>query len=367
MLNLGDAGRRDEEVLKELPDPVVLDDGIWAERSARRLDFYGALSATDTGASGLSLLLLDLYGAALRFEIGEFERTFLRLLATYVPFDTAWTGVATLTPAGPITHSSFLFGLPAQFFTDWKQVRHCDPLGDLNALIQGKAAVASVLDADIDLRFRDWAAKYGLAYMLRICTLDNRFGLSTFLSIYRHALNRPFSPEEKQRIEEIIPHLAAAREINRSSHLARLQTETMNTTARAICDSYGVLHQMDDSFAHTLASEWPDWTGAKLPDALIDQLRHRSSIPFVGNAIHIRLSKVAGLYLVESRPRSLLDRLSPQELAAVRYFGEGISYKEVARRMGLSPSTVRHYLRCAYKKLGMHDKGQIASVLKLET
>lgn len=31
--------------------------------------------------------------------------------------------------------------------------------------------------------------------------------------------------------------------------------------------------------------------------------------------------------------------------------------------MAISPTTVRRYLRCAYRKLGMHDKSQIASVL----
>lgn len=30
--------------------------------------------------------------------------------------------------------------------------------------------------------------------------------------------------------------------------------------------------------------------------------------------------------------------------------------------MAISPTTMRHYLRCAYRKLGMHDKSQIASV-----
>lgn len=31
--------------------------------------------------------------------------------------------------------------------------------------------------------------------------------------------------------------------------------------------------------------------------------------------------------------------------------------------MGISPTTVRHYLRCAYRKLGMHDKSEIPRLL----
>lgn len=364
-MNAGQDAYREVEAFTELPDPIVLDDGDGIYRPPRRADFDGTLAAAGAPSDGLSLLLLDLYGAAIRSEIGEFERTFLRLLADYVPFDAAWTGVATLRPDGPINHNSFLYSLPVQFFTGWKAVRHCDPLCDPSRLIYGKAAMASVLDATIDLEFRDWAAKYGLAYLLRVCALDNRFGLTTFLSVYRRALDRPFSEEEKQRMEHVIPHLAAALEINRSSHLVRLQGETINTTARAICDSYGLLHQVDEGFANLLASEWPEWKGGKLPLALIDHLRRSGVLPYTGDVLRLRFTKVAGLYLVEVRQRSLTDRLSPQEFTAIRYYGEGISYKEVARRMNLSPATVRHYLRCAYKKLGMHDKGQIANALTL--
>jgi len=31
--------------------------------------------------------------------------------------------------------------------------------------------------------------------------------------------------------------------------------------------------------------------------------------------------------------------------------------------MAISPTTVRRYLCCAYRRLGMHDKSQIAGVL----
>lgn len=362
-MNAGQHVYHDAEPLDELPDPIVLDRNDRVDPPPRRADFDGTLAAAGAPSDALSLLLLDLYGAAIRSEIGEFERTFLRLLADYVPFDAAWTGVATLRPDGPVNHNSFLYGLPVQFFNGWKQVRHCDPLCDPRRLIYGKAAVATVLDAAIDHEFRDWAAKYGLAYLLRVCALDNRFGLTTFLSIYRRALDRPFSEEEKQRMEHVIPHLAAALEINRSSHLVRLQADTINTTARAICDSYGLLHQVDEGFVQVLADEWPDWKGGRLPSPLIDHVRRGAVLPYTGEVLRLRFTKVAGLYLVEVRQRSLTDRLSPQELTAIRYYGEGISYKEVARRMNLSPATVRHYLRCAYKKLGMHDKGQIASAL----
>jgi DNA-binding CsgD family transcriptional regulator len=124
-----------------------------------------------------------------------------------------------------------------------------------------------------------------------------------------------------------------------------------------------VLHHADRGFDAMLQAEWPAWQGARLPEPLVAHLPRQPGQPFVGDALRILCVPVAGLFQLEARPRSLLDRLSPRELAAIRFYGAGRSHKEVAQQMDISPTTVRHYLRCAYRKLGMHDKSQIASVL----
>lgn len=48
--------------------------------------------------------------------------------------------------------------------------------------------------------------------------------------------------------------------------------------------------------------------------------------------------------------------LSPREQEALRLAGEGLSAKEVARRLGLSPGTVRNLLSEAYLKLGAKNR-----------
>ncbi|OXH82036.1 helix-turn-helix transcriptional regulator, partial [Burkholderia multivorans] len=127
--------------------------------------------------------------------------------------------------------------------------------------------------------------------------------------------------------------------------------------------NFGVLHHADHGFDDVLRAEWPAWSGTRVPEPLVAHLRRHAAQPFVGTALRIGCVPVAGLFQLEARPRSLLDRLSPRELAAIRYYGAGRSHKEVAQQMAISPTTVRHYLRCAYRKLGMHDKSQIAGVL----
>lgn len=356
--------RQDIDALRDVPAAIVLDEAAWPPLAPRRRDFDGVTQTPGAASRELSLFLLDLYAVASRASIGEFECRFFQLLSRYLPFDAAWTGVANHTPGGPVMHNSYLYRLPHAFFTDWKRVRDCDPLAHRTLHgAYGRAAILSVVEPGLDGRFRDWCVKYGLAQLMCVCTLDRRFGLTTFLSIYRHALNRPFTEEDARRYEDVIAHLAAALTINRAAQLTRLRSEAAASTVRAICDNFGVLHHADAGFGAVLRSEWPDWAGSRLPPAFVEHLRRRVSQPYSGDALCMRCMPVAGLFQLEVRPRSLLDRLSPRELAAIRYYGEGRSHKEVAQQMEIAPATVRHYLRCAYRKLGMHDKSQIGGVL----
>jgi len=58
-----------------------------------------------------------------------------------------------------------------------------------------------------------------------------------------------------------------------------------------------------------------------------------------------------------------LAPLSPREAEVARLFGQGLSYKAVARALDTSPATVRHHLRQAYAKLGITSKVQMARLV----
>jgi DNA-binding CsgD family transcriptional regulator len=58
------------------------------------------------------------------------------------------------------------------------------------------------------------------------------------------------------------------------------------------------------------------------------------------------------------------DGLAPRERTAAMLFAAGHSYKEIARMLALSPSTVRTYLRNCYLQLGVKSKVELGSVLR---
>jgi DNA-binding CsgD family transcriptional regulator len=50
-------------------------------------------------------------------------------------------------------------------------------------------------------------------------------------------------------------------------------------------------------------------------------------------------------------------------LSAATLYAHGRSYKEIASSLGLSPATVRTYLRSAYTQLGVKNKVELIAAL----
>ncbi len=60
---------------------------------------------------------------------------------------------------------------------------------------------------------------------------------------------------------------------------------------------------------------------------------------------------------------STIDDLTPQEAHATRLLAEGATVREAAGQMFLSPKTVEAHLGRAYRKLGVHNRAQLAVAL----
>jgi DNA-binding CsgD family transcriptional regulator len=128
----------------------------------------------------------------------------------------------------------------------------------------------------------------------------------------------------------------------------------------AVCSPLGVLQFAEPEFARLMQLEWPDWPGGSLPEAL---LQAPAGGPLTGRQASFHLQVTDAALVVKAQPRSPLDRLSPGERRVAELFGAGRTYKSVARELRLSPNTVRHYLRQAYAKLNIRNKGEIAWLL----
>jgi len=57
-------------------------------------------------------------------------------------------------------------------------------------------------------------------------------------------------------------------------------------------------------------------------------------------------------------------RLSPRELETLQHLSQGLSYEQVANRMGVALSTVQSNVRSLYRKLNVKSQAQAVSVAR---
>jgi DNA-binding NarL/FixJ family response regulator len=64
-------------------------------------------------------------------------------------------------------------------------------------------------------------------------------------------------------------------------------------------------------------------------------------------------------------PGDPLDRLTPREREVLGYLTEGIGRREAAKRMHLSPGTVRSHVQHLMGKLGVHSALEAVAVARI--
>jgi DNA-binding CsgD family transcriptional regulator len=70
-----------------------------------------------------------------------------------------------------------------------------------------------------------------------------------------------------------------------------------------------------------------------------------------------------GISAPDQPPVGALSSLTPQESQIVRMAARGLSNKEIAARLFLSPRTVGHHLYKAYPKLNVSSRAQLPAVV----
>jgi DNA-binding CsgD family transcriptional regulator len=314
-------------------------------------------TGVDAGAFGA--FLLDLYRLAREAPLAEFQRRVLDRLSEVLPFSGAWWGMTRMDRE---LHSSFPYQMPAGYADYWYRIRDHDLLADIVLAVPGVTVHLSNEQISADPVFARFCAEYGTRQSL--CTLlkNPTLNLATFLSLYRDRDVPQFTAAERLFKQLVMPHLWAAWTSNWIAQIASVEAHGLSgRMALAIADQKGLLHAAEPRFSEVIQLEWPQWQGPELPRALLESMR--SGTPVEGRHGIMRVRPVSGLYLVEARERSPLDRLTPRELTIAQRFGSGKSYKEIAAALPVSPATVRAHLRAIYSKLEISDKTELANLL----
>lgn len=288
-----------------------------------------------------------------------FREAALRSLGVLIPFDGALWGTANFT--SQVFHSVVTLGLREGYPRALERTKDVNPL--LPQLMQhiGSAVdMASVVDDQRFYRselYRRCFAEYGVERILSYIDIDPRSNIYTLVSLYRFDREHRFTEEEREIFERVAYHMVNAAQHALFLHLAA-ESGANPATSAAICDGHGLFYQAMPEFLDMVQQHYPGWRGRALPFAIPEPGERATE-----NGLCIESESLNDLYCVRIWEERPTDTLPERDREIVTGVCKGMTFKQIAREMGLAPSTVSNRLYRIYRKLGVTSRSSLAKLV----
>lgn len=311
------------------------------------------------GACLLSLLRLSRQAAPEQL-VGEA----LEALRPLVPFDSAWWGQVLpgtgVQPPRNWLHGSV--GLCASFSHEWNRLASLDPFAHQSMARVGEVAAWSALDRrPCDEALGAFCRRHGLFHGVAITLELPGSGLPFFVALYRGPAHPRFDAGEASLFDAFSRHLLQ----HWDDRLAGLDPPVRRRAAAAVVEAQGRLLYLGRHIGQRVQQAYPGWSGTRLPDELWRPLADGRRVVPLGRAVRLHAEPRGHLLALAlhtgEAPRAPLP---PRAAGVAALYAEGRSYKEIAACLGLTPATVRTYLRQAYQHLGVRNKIELAQALR---
>lgn len=320
----------------------------------------------------ISGLVLTLYRASGELSVDEFQEKALEIVKSVVPFDSSMWGTATYDPAtGLDIHSIHLHEQSPEMLLAYEEFKHLDT----SALaVTGKPFITKGFHCPTwfgDPEFRGYRAfqkQYGLGNVMITSRNDMNTGYSQWVSLFRRDADQQSRPVEIQHLAQLAPHVMNAYGLNLSRHLDRFRMAgdggQVGMQDAAIADARGVIQHATPGWDATMQGEWGAGAApGRLPEALLHACL-ASSEPYVGMTLAARHRIEKDLLFVRARPSCAADYLAPRQREVAQLTANGLTYKEVAKRLNLAPATVRTHLQHVYLRLEVQNVAGLVSAMR---
>lgn len=311
--------------------------------------------------STFSRLLLDLAHLDLQPSVPDYRIRVLERLSEAVPFTSAAWATGALTGGGPAFHTVTLWNQPPQLLADYEAIKHLDPLFAASAQQPGRAVCATARTR-LPEAFMPFVERYRLEQAMSTMHTDPRSLLLTGISVWRDDRTAPFTPADAEMMEAAFPHLMelASRRVLAEMIVA---DRALVRGWWAAADATGRLHSAGAGFVESLVGEFPDWQGPDLPEPLRDAVRTGTAARLSLTARAVRIVPRGELVAVHLRPRHALDELTPRQREIVDLVAQGLTHRDIAARLVLSPATARNHIAHAYERLGVGNRAALVTLL----
>jgi len=320
-------------------------------------------ATTPSTPEALGALLLALYQAARLPSVQQFQEQAIQALRRLLPFDASLWGIGTLVEGHTHTHGAHVWNMPPDAVDLLNLTESHNVVAQRCTAVPDVAHVFKAQDLYANAQTAILAQYQGVRQVLCMATIDRLSSLVGYVSLARQGDEPPFGAEDQRWLTLLMPHLNAMLHLSRVAQIDQIRSQRGTAPTRlAVTDIKGILHVMEPGFDQLLREEWPDWRGPWLPAGLL-KAQATGTHRFLGKHLQVDISGVAEQLLVTLTRNGPSDRLTRQERACAQAYAQGLSYKEVARELGLAPATVRHHLRETYAKLGIRDKAALAQLM----
>jgi DNA-binding NarL/FixJ family response regulator len=318
-------------------------------------------------------VLLSLFRAARELPTAEFELEAVRLLRSEIGFDSAnWGSGYTRTQRGglsvvPVANRSL--NIDPEAIQCWASINRADkviPMVRKSPRTTFNLHAPQVFSRKADLVMRDYTKRFGRQNYLCTALTSGTDVLFEWFSIYRSDPARLFSESERLRCETFLQHLREASEINRLLHDNRAGSRgalPVDGRFDALVDSSGRILSVQEGFLEQCSREWPQFDGSHLPPTLMERVFGSGLGIYRGRACAFRGRRVSDLFLISTGTRRATEVLSPRRMDVATQFAQGVSYKRIARNLGLSPATVRNHLASCYRALDVTSRSALRDAL----
>lgn len=308
-----------------------------------------------------SAALLDLGALPPSATPSQLMRQGLGALATLVPHDSAWWGECSggIDGLAPRNWLSGSVNLSADFASEWNRIGAVDQFARTS--IDRLDQVVWSDDYDDPIPEVDaFARRHGLCRAMAITRTLPGSGLLQFMALYRREGAPPFEPAQRTVFSLFTAHLMQ----RWSARVAELVADggLPSGDGQGLVNAQGEFVYLGSRLALLLRGHFPSWNGTTLPERLADLATRPVHQLAVGRR-RLAVQTRGELLLLSLQPERCSAILPPRELNVARQYAEGGSYKEIARETGLSPATVRTYVRDAYLRLGVSNKIALGQAL----
>ena len=282
-------------------------------------------------------------------------------LKSMVPFDAAWWGECSggIDGLAPRNWLSGRIGLSADFAREWNRIGAVDRFAR-ESMDRLDTVVCQVGYADPVPAVEAFSRRHDLLHIMAITRTLPGSGLMHFISLYGHRASPAFESAHRVLFEQFSAHLMQ----RWSARITALVGEAGRRAgdAHALVDAAGGFVYIDAQLALLLRERYPQWEGEQPPAELTAALRQPAATVKLG-PLRLATQRCGDLVLLQLLPQRRAALLPPREMGVALLYADGRSHKQIARETGLSPATVRTYLREAYVRLGVSDKVALGRAL----